>query len=66
MSRIGKKPIPVPDGAKVSVAGREITVEGKLGKLQYTHRPEIKVQVDAEKKRVTCLQALLCALPMKA
>ena len=36
MSRIGKKPIPVPDGVKVSVAGRAVTVEGKLGKLAYT------------------------------
>ncbi|MEX2316587.1 MAG: 50S ribosomal protein L6 [Pirellulales bacterium] len=54
MSRIGKKPIPLPDGAKVSVAGRAITVEGKLGKLQYTHRPEINVRVDEEKKSVVC------------
>jgi large subunit ribosomal protein L6 len=54
MSRIGKKPIPVPDGAKVSVANRVINVEGKLGKLQYTHRPEIGVSVDDEKKRVVC------------
>ena len=52
MSRIGKKPIPVPDGAKVSVANRVINIEGKLGKLQYTHRPEIKVSVDEAKKQV--------------
>jgi large subunit ribosomal protein L6 len=54
MSRIGKKPIPLPDGAKVSVAGRAITVEGKLGKLQYSHRPEISVRVDEEKRSVVC------------
>jgi large subunit ribosomal protein L6 len=54
MSRIGKKPIPVPDGAKVSVANRLINVEGKLGKLQYTHRPEIKVSVDDANKHVVC------------
>jgi len=54
MSRIGKKPIPLPDGAKVSVANRVINVEGKLGKLQYTHRPEIKVSVDDANKRVVC------------
>ena len=46
MSRIGKKPIPVPSGVKVNVAGRDVTVEGKLGKLSYTHRPEITVKVD--------------------
>jgi large subunit ribosomal protein L6 len=54
MSRIGKKPIPLPDGAKVSVADRAITVEGKLGKLQYIHRPEINVQVDDQSKSVVC------------
>jgi large subunit ribosomal protein L6 len=31
---------------KVSVANRLITVEGKLGKLTYTHRPEINVAVE--------------------
>lgn len=46
MSRIGKKPIPVPSGVKVNVANRAITVEGKLGKLEYKHRPEIDVKVD--------------------
>jgi large subunit ribosomal protein L6 len=54
MSRIGKKPIPLPAGAKVSVAGRAVTVEGKLGKLQYTHRPEISVKVDDDGKSVVC------------
>ena len=57
MSRIGKKPIPVPDGAKVSIADRAITVEGKLGKLTYTHRPEIQVKVDADKKQVVCTRS---------
>ncbi|HEX5470268.1 MAG TPA: 50S ribosomal protein L6 [Lacipirellulaceae bacterium] len=46
MSRIGKKPIAVPAGVKVNVAGRAVTVEGKLGKLEYNHRPEISVKVD--------------------
>ena len=46
MSRIGKKPIEVPSGVTVGVADRQITVEGKKGKLSFTHRPEIKVAVD--------------------
>jgi large subunit ribosomal protein L6 len=54
MSRIGKKSIPMPAGVKVSVAGRAVTVEGKLGKLQYTHRPEVSVNVDEEKKSIVC------------
>jgi large subunit ribosomal protein L6 len=54
MSRIGKKSIALPDGVKVSVAGRAVTVEGKLGKLQYTHRPEVTVKVDDANKSVLC------------
>ena len=52
MSRIGKKPVPIVDGVKVNVSQREITVEGKLGKLVWTHRPEVDVVVEADKKQV--------------
>lgn len=31
-----------------------ITVEGKLGKLTYEHRPEVTVEVDDESKQVIC------------
>jgi len=54
MSRIGKKPVSVPAGVKVNVAGRAITVEGKLGKLEYTHRPEVKVSIEDDGKNVVC------------
>lgn len=43
MSRIGKQPIPVPQGVKVTVAGRSVAVEGPNGKLQLEHRPEVSV-----------------------
>jgi len=46
MSRIGKKPIPVPAGVKVAVDGETITVEGKLGKLDWTFRPDVAVSYD--------------------
>ena len=52
MSRIGKKPVSIPSGVKVSVANREISVEGKLGKLVWSHRPELEVNVDDEAKQV--------------
>jgi len=52
MSRIGKKPVAIPSGVKVNVANREISVEGKLGKLVWSHRPEIEVAVDDEAKTV--------------
>jgi large subunit ribosomal protein L6 len=52
MSRIGKKPVQVPDGLKVAVADRVITVEGPLGKLQWEHRPEVAVAYDPQQKQV--------------
>ena len=52
MSRIGKKPIPVPDGVSVTCADRVVSVEGPGGKLQWEHRPEVRVDVDADNKQV--------------
>ena len=52
MSRIGKKPVAVPDGAKVAIQGRKIQVEGPKGKLLYEHRPEVTVQFDEERRQV--------------
>lgn len=52
MSRIGKKPIPIASGVTIKVAGREISVQGKLGTLTYTHRPEVTVKVDEDQKQV--------------
>jgi large subunit ribosomal protein L6 len=43
MSRIGKKPVAVESGAKVSIDGRKIQIEGPKGKLSYEHRPEVSV-----------------------
>ena len=53
MSRIGKKPVPVPAGVKVQIADRTITVEGPLGKLQWEHRPEVSVAYDEQAKILT-------------
>ena len=52
MSRIGKKPVGIPSGVKVSLAGRTITVQGKGGTLSYEHRPEVTVTVDDGAKQV--------------
>ncbi|MFP6604343.1 MAG: 50S ribosomal protein L6 [Pirellulaceae bacterium] len=52
MSRIGKQPVPVLDGVKVSIDGRTITTEGPQGKLQFEHRPEISLEIDEENKQI--------------
>lgn len=46
MSRIGKAPIPVPQGVTVSVNGSEVTVKGPKGELKRVVRPEITVKQD--------------------
>ncbi len=46
MSRIGRKPVPVPPSVKVSIAEQTIEIEGPKGKLSFTHRPEIEVAFD--------------------
>ena len=48
MSRIGQKPIPIPSGVKVSLDDQVVSVEGPLGKLQQSLRPEIRVQYDQD------------------
>ena len=44
MSRIGKHPVPVPDGVKVALAGQALTVSGRLGELRRTLPKEVIVR----------------------
>jgi large subunit ribosomal protein L6 len=54
MSRVGKKPVIIPQGVKVEqhASGRSIKVSGPLGSLQMDCHPEIKVKVDGPKGAV--------------
>jgi large subunit ribosomal protein L6 len=52
MSRIGKQPVQVPAGAKVTMDGRKITVTGPQGTLSMEHRPEVKVRWDESEKAI--------------
>jgi len=52
MSRIGKKPVAIPEGVKFTLQGRLIQVEGPLGKLQFEHRPEVSVNYDEQNRQV--------------
>lgn len=45
MSRIGSKPIEIPEGVTVMVKDRLITVKGVKGELNQLIRPEIRVEV---------------------
>jgi large subunit ribosomal protein L6 len=54
MSRIGRKPVPVPPSVKVSIAEQKIDIEGPKGKLSFTHRPEIEVAFDQAAGQILC------------
>ena len=45
MSRIGKYPVTIPQGVTVQVAGRVVTVKGKLGELKLETSPEVETSV---------------------
>jgi large subunit ribosomal protein L6 len=45
MSRIGKKPIPLPKGVKVTVAPGALEIQGPKGKLRQTLPPGIAFEV---------------------
>jgi len=43
MSRIGRKPVPVPRGVSVTIEGSTVVVKGPEGELSQTFRPELKI-----------------------
>lgn len=53
MSRIGKKPITIPSGVEVALAGEIISVKGPKGKLQGSISQGVDVKVDAGNVLVT-------------
>ncbi|HVP06897.1 MAG TPA: 50S ribosomal protein L6 [Candidatus Acidoferrum sp.] len=53
MSRIGKKPVPIPPKAKVAIAGRTITVSGPKGTLVRELHPDITVAMGEHGVNVT-------------
>ncbi|CAG0965030.1 50S ribosomal protein L6 [Anaerolineae bacterium] len=46
MSRVGKKPVDIPAGVKVSVNGSTVTVTGPKGELTQTFNSDMKINVD--------------------
>lgn len=46
MSRIGKKPIEIPEKTEVTVSDNVITVKGPLGELSRTYKPVVSIKVE--------------------
>lgn len=71
MSRVGKEPVEIPSGVKVSVEGSAVLVEGSKGKLRTPIPAGIKVEVangeavarrENEQQRTRALHGLTRAL----
>ena len=45
MSRIGRKPVPVPEGVEVEVGSGSVTVKGPKGELTQVLSPDMKVEL---------------------
>jgi len=56
MSRVGKKPIPVPGKTKISYKDRVITVQGEKGTLTRSIHPNVDLEVEKETIKVTMLK----------
>jgi large subunit ribosomal protein L6 len=52
MSRIGKKPIPLPAGVKVQLSGPDVTVTGPKGTLRWSVPQTIAVKHDPSANRI--------------
>jgi large subunit ribosomal protein L6 len=53
MSRVGKRPIPIPSGVSVAVKGDTVAVKGPLGELSLRFRSEVGVEVTDGEVTVT-------------
>jgi large subunit ribosomal protein L6 len=48
MSRVGKKPVPLPSGVSVTLAGRHLSLKGAKGELKLTIPGAIEVEHDKQ------------------
>jgi large subunit ribosomal protein L6 len=46
MSRIGKRPVPLPKGVTATIAGRTITVKGPKGEISRTMHPDLTLALE--------------------
>ncbi len=52
MSRIGRKPIPLPPGVTVKIEGSRVTVRGAKGELTRTFDPDMRIELEENTLRV--------------
>jgi len=52
MSRIGKRPVPLPKGVTASVSGQTVQVKGPKGTRSFTATDDVDLKLEAETVRV--------------
>ena len=52
MSRLGRKPIDVPDKVKITVSGQTVSAEGPAGKHSMTLHSDVSVKVDGKQVQI--------------
>lgn len=52
MSRIGRKPIPIPKGIEVKISGSFVKVKGPLGEIERTFHPDMQIALEDGELRV--------------
>ena len=48
MSRIGKRPVPIPAGVTATLSGQKVTMQGPKGELSFTCPNQIGVEKSAD------------------
>ena len=59
MSRIGKKPVVIPDGVEVKIDGQVVTAKGPLGTETVELREEVTVKVENNEIMMRSFQLFL-------
>ena len=52
MSRIGKKPVPIPSGVEINISGNHVSIKGPKGTLKQDMPPQVKIS--KEKDQLVC------------
>ena len=55
MSRVGKKPVQLPDGIEADIVANQITIKGQKGQLNQTFPESVKLEKEDDKILITPL-----------
>jgi len=56
MSKIGRQPVPIPEGVEVKIENHGITVKGPKGELSFNFNPSVRVEKTDKEIKVSLIQ----------